>query len=434
MSATAACWALLVSMCIVMVSNGLQGTLLGLRATFEGFDTATTGFVMAGYFAGFAGGSLIATRLIQRVGHVRVFAALASLASIAPLIHVMFIDPYVWFGGRLLTGFSYAGIYVVCESWLNDRATNETRGKLLSVYMVLMIGGMGAGPLFMNFAHPTAVDLFILASVLVSIALVPILLAASPAPSVETPSKLGLLELYKLSPLGVSGTFVVGMSNGGLVGMAAVYSNSLGFSIAEISLLIPLIFLGSVTFQIPIGMLSDHFDRRLVLIFVTFAASVVPFVTISHGDYSIFPLMVTFFVFGGLSFPMYSLCLSHANDRLETTQMLAASSTLVLVAGVGAILGPPIASYCMTYIGNDGYLWYFVVIHLAVGMFALYRVTRRSSIPLEDQENMAFGPQMAAVAPAFTTDTYLEIADGYETTEEDNGDDNDSNKSEISGP
>ncbi len=418
LSATAACWALLVSMCIVMISNGLQASLLGLRASFEGFDTATTGYVMAGYFAGFAGGSLIASRMIARVGHIRVFAALASLASIAPLIHVMFIDPYVWFFGRLLTGLSYAGLYVVCESWLNDRATNETRGKLLSIYMVLMIGGMGAGPLLMNISHPSQVDLFILASILVSISLIPILLAASPAPTIETPTKIGFIELYKLSPLGVSGIFVVGMSNGALVGMAAVYLNTLNFTIAEISILISLIFVGSVTFQFPIGMLSDRFDRRRVIIAVTLAAALIPFYAIATGDYSMQSMMFTFFVFGGLSFPMYSLCLSHANDRLDVKQMLAASSTLVLVAGIGAIAGAPFVSYAMTYFGENGYMWYFTVVHVGVGLFALYRMTRSSATPLEDQENMAFSPHMAAVAPAFTSDTYQEIAEGYENTEE----------------
>ena len=419
LSATAACWALLVSMCIVMLSNGLLGSLLGLRATFEGFDTATTGYIMSGYFIGFAGGSQIVIKLIQRVGHVRVFAALASLASIVPLIHSVFIDPYLWFAGRLLTGFSFAGIYVVAESWLNDRATNETRGKLLSIYMIVVIGGMGGGPLLMNIAPLSGVDLFILASVLISIALIPILLAASPAPSFETPDKLGPIKLYKLSPLGISGSFTVGMSNGAIVGMGAVYAHSLGFTIAEISILISLVFLGSVIFQYPIGMLSDRFDRRKVIVGITFCAALVPLAAVLNDDYSFKSLMVIFFAFGGLSFPMYSLCLSHANDRLSSSQMLAASSTLVLICGSGAVVGPPIASYAMAYWQGSGFLWYFVVVHFALGVFALYRMTRSSAIPLEDQENMAFSPHMGTITPAFTTETYQEISDGYENTEKD---------------
>ncbi len=411
MSATAACSALLFSMGIVMLSNGLQGTLLGLRATFEGFSTETTGFVMSGYFAGFAAGSMLAPKLVQRVGHVRVFAALASLASVVPLLHAMIVEPYFWFAGRLFTGFAYAGIYVVAESWLNDRATNETRGKLLSVYMIVNVGAMGGGPLLLNFSHPFAVDLFVLASVLVSLALIPILLAASPAPKIEAPEKLGIMALYRLSPLGVIGIAATGMSNGALVSMGAVFADGLSFSVAEVSIFISLIFFGSVVLQFPIGMLSDRFDRRLVITVVTLLAATVPFIAISADLTSTLSLMVVFCIFGGLTFPMYSLCISHANDRLTSRQMLAASSTLVLACGVGAVMGPPGASYAMAHLGADGFLWYFVAVHAGIGLFAIYRMTRRAPTPLEEQENVAFAPQAASLVPAFSSETIMEMTD-----------------------
>lgn len=417
MSATAACSALLFSMGIVMLSNGLQGTLVGLRATYEGFSTETTGFIMSGYFAGFVAGSLLAPRLVQRVGHVRVFAALASLASVVPLLHAMIIEPYFWFAGRLFTGFAYAGIYVVAESWLNDRATNETRGKLLSVYMIVNMGAMGGGPLLLNFSHPLTVDLFVLASVLVSLALIPILLAASPVPNIEAPEKLGIMALYRLAPLGIIGIAATGMSNGALVSMGAIYADALNFSIAEVSVFISLIFVGSVFLQYPIGMLSDQFDRRLVITVVTLLAAAVPSIIMSASLTSTLSIMIIFSIFGGLTFPMYSLCISHVNDRLSSKQMLAASSTLVLASGTGAILGPPGSSYAMSLLGTDGFLWYFVAVHAAIGLFAIYRMTRRAATPMDEQENAAFTPHPGSMSPAFAVETILEITEGAEAPE-----------------
>lgn len=417
LSATAACSALLISMAIVMLSNGLQGTLLGLRATFEGFETETTGFIMAGYFAGFAAGSLFAPKLVQRVGHVRVFAALASLASVVPLLHGMIVDPYFWFAGRLVTGFSYAGIYVVAESWLNDRATNETRGTLLSVYMIANVGAMGGGPLLLNLAHPLTVDLFVLASVLVSIALIPVLLAASPAPSIEEQEKLSVRALYRLAPLGVVGIFSVGISNGALVSMAAIYADALNFSVAEVSIFVSLVFVGAVLFQFPIGVMSDRFDRRLVITVVTFLAAGVLLFASAAAWSTTTMLMLTFAIFGGLTFPLYSLCGTHANDRLSPNQMVAASSTLVLVCGVGATMGAPMASYAMTMFGTQGFLWFFIAIHAVLGLFAVYRMTRRAAVPVEEQENVAFTPHPASMSPAFAPETIMEIAEGGETDE-----------------
>lgn len=411
LSATAACWALLFSIAICNISNGLLGTLLGLRANFEGFDTTTTGYVMSGYFAGFLFSSILTPRLVSRVGHVRVFAALASLTSVAPLVHGMMIDPYVWFAGRMVTGFAFAGIFIIAESWLNDRATNATRGVLLSVYMIVNVGGMGAGPLLLNFSHPMSLDLYVVASVLISVALIPLLLAASPAPAFEEPEKTGIFALYRLAPLGVIGMVIVGMSNGALVGMAAVYADGIGMTIGQVSVLMSLIFLGSVLLQFPIGMISDRFDRRRVIAAVTSAASVVTGLGALFAVNDPLYTMALFCIFGGLSFPMYSLCISHAHDRLNTRQMLAASSTLLLAAGIGAMGGPVVASFFLNRIGPTGFLWFFCVVHGALGVFALYRMTVRAGIPAEEQENTAFTPHAAVVAPAFSTDTILEIVE-----------------------
>ncbi len=413
-SATAACWALLLSIAVCSLSSGLQGTLLGLRANFEGFDTTTTGYVMSGYFVGFLFSSILTPRLVSRVGHVRVFAALASLASVSPLIHGMIIDPYIWFIGRIFTGFAFAGIYIISESWLNDRATNQTRGVLLSIYMIMNVGGMGGGPLLLNMSHPMALDLYVVCSVLISIALIPLLLAASPAPSFEEPEKLGLVKLYKLAPLGVVGMAVVGMTNGALISITAVYGDGIGMSIGEVSILVSLIFVGSVLLQFPIGILSDKLDRRVVIMAVTILAAVVAGVGAVFRIIDPLQTMILFCVLGGLALPMYSLCISHTHDRLTTKQMLAASSTLLLASGTGAIIGPPAATIAISNLGPTGYLWYFVITHGALGAYALYRMSVRGGTPLEEQENAAFAPHAGVVTPAFTADTILEIVENYE--------------------
>ena len=219
----ASAWALFLGMGLLMLGNGLQASLLGIRAGAEGFGTGATGLVMTCYYLGFLAGSILTPKVVKNVGHVRVFSALASLASVAALVHSVFLDPFTWGAMRFVTGFAYAGLYVVAESWLNDRATNETRGSLLSVYMVVLFGGLAGGQLLLNVADPGGFLLFVLASVLVSLALVPISLTAGPAPEFDAPTPVGLLELYRVSPLGVAGAMGTGLAHGVLFGMGAVY-------------------------------------------------------------------------------------------------------------------------------------------------------------------------------------------------------------------
>jgi MFS family permease len=205
MVAVRSCWALLLGIALMMLGNGLQGSLLGIRASLEGFPTTATGILMSGYFAGFLAGSVLAPKLVARVGHVRVFAALASLASTAILVHVVWVNPVTWTVIRLVSGFCYAGLYVVCESWLNDQATNETRGQLLSIYMVVMLGGAAGGQGLLNLADPSGVNLFILVSVLVSLSLIPMLLSTGQMPPFDAPRPVGIRQLYHVSPTGVVG-------------------------------------------------------------------------------------------------------------------------------------------------------------------------------------------------------------------------------------
>lgn len=382
-----ASWALLLGMGMIMLGNGLQGSLLGMRASFEDFSMAATGLIMSCYYLGFLAGSTLTPRIVERVGHIRVFAALASLASTSVLFHAIFSEPSVWAAMRIVTGFSYAGLYVVAESWLNARATNENRGQLLAVYMIVVFGGLASGQLLLNVADPRGFELFILVSVLVSLALVPISLSNNPAPPFSVPAPLGVRQLYALSPLGFLAALATGMAHGAFFGMGAVYSVKAEMTLAQTSFFMGSVILGGVIFQWPVGWLSDRFDRRRVLAAISFLAAVTALTIIAVTNTA----GVTFFLlaglFGGLSLPMYSLCLSYINDHLQPEQMVAASSTIVLIIGIGSILGPLTVATLMSLGDSKGFFWYLAAVHGSLGVYALYRMARRTSVPPAEQHH-----------------------------------------------
>lgn len=418
-SAIMAAWALLLGMALIMVGNGLQGTLLGLRATLEGFPTAVTGFVMTGYYIGFLAGSTTAPRIVQRVGHIRVFAALASLASASALVYAVIVDPWVWGAMRLVTGFSYAGLYVVAESWLNDRATNETRGRILSIYMVVAYGGMTAGQFLLNVSDPAGFDLFVLISVLVSLALVPISLTAAPAPSFDAPTPVSLKTLYSISPLGMVGGLITGMASGVIFGMGAVYGKVAGLSYAQVSMFMGLVLLGGMLLQWPIGRISDKLDRRKVIAGVTFLAGLLALVAAIVPGLPFWALLALTFMFGGMTLPMYSLCGAHLNDYLDPKQMVAASSSYVLVNGIGAILGPTSGSFAMQIAGPDGFFLLLAAVHFCIALFALWRMTRRRAVPLEDQGSfVSMPPRGSPLSAALHPETPEDAADWEEIPED----------------
>ncbi len=378
-------WALLLGFGILMLGDGLQGTLLAVRADQEGYSTTITGLIMSSFYLGFLIGSIMTPRIMVQVGHIRVFAALAAMASAAILIHAIFVQVPVWMGLRLISGFCFAGLYVVAESWLNDRATNETRGQLLSLYMVVAYAGVGLGQLFLNLADPGGYTLFILTSVLVSIAVIPLLLSAGSAPSFDESVNISLPELFKISPLGIVGMFVIGLVTATFFALGPVYGQRLGLDLENISYFMAAAVVGTVILQWPIGALSDRFDRRLILTIVTFLTSAAGFLCVSLSTGTNTVLLLSVGLFGGLAFPLYSVCIAYTNDHLQPNQMIAASGTLVLAGGLGAIVGPILVASIMDIYGNDGFFWAMGGAHLITGLFALYRMTRRPAMPLDQQ-------------------------------------------------
>ena len=378
-------WTLFFGLLLISAGNGLQVVLLGTRAPEAGFSNIATGIVMSGYFAGIFAGSIIVPHILARVGHVRVFGAMSAIASAAVLVHVVFLDPFVWTGMRFASGFSFAGMYIVCESWLNEKATNETRGQLLSLYMITNMAGMAGGQLMISLGEAGGAGLFLLASVMVSIAVVPILITASAAPSFEAPERISFRRLVQVSPLAVVGMVFVGIVISMVFGMGAVYGRNIGLNNTQVGYFMTSITLGTLALQYPVGRLSDKFDRRVVI----FGATVIGGIAI--GIASLFDadqfglLLIMMLIFGGLVFSLYSLFIAHANDYLAPSQMVAMSSGLLMVNGAGAVIGSPLAAAVIEIIGTRGFMPTIAGFLFLLAGFVLYRMKMRSAVPAEAQ-------------------------------------------------
>ena len=378
-------WTLFFGLLLIAAGNGLQVVLLGTRAPEAGFSNIATGIVMSGYFAGIFAGSIIVPNILARVGHVRVFGAMSAIASAAVLLHVVFLDPFVWTGMRFASGFSFAGMYIVCESWLNEKATNETRGQLLSLYMITNMAGMAAGQLMISLGEAGGAGLFLLASVMVSIAVVPILITASAAPSFEAPERISFRRLVQVSPLAVVGMIFIGIVISMVFGMGAVYGRNIGLNNTQVGYFMTSITLGTLALQYPIGRLSDKFDRRVVIFGATVTGGIAIGIASLFGSDQFGLLLIMMLIFGGLVFSLYSLFIAHANDYLAPSQMVAMSSGLLMVNGAGAVIGSPLAASVIEIFGTRGFMPTIAGFLFLLAGFVLYRMKMRSAVPAEAQ-------------------------------------------------
>lgn len=397
----AASWPLFLGLGLLMLGNGLQGTLLGLRADLEGFPTAVTGFVMSVFYVGYLIGALRVPMLIGRVGHVRVFAAFGAIASATVLVHAVFVQPLVWASMRLLSGYAFAAIFIVAESWLNSVARNEDRARLLSLYMVVVFFGMGGGQLLLSAADPGGFVLFTLVSVLVSVAVVPMLLTSGPTPAIPTARPVDVVELYRSSPLGVVGAGVTGIGGGAVYGMGAVYASQAGLDNAAVGLFMFALMIGAMVGQFPLGLLADRFDRRTVLIAAALLAGTAAILAaLSDGPWSLVLIGTTVF----LAFPLYSISVAHTNDRLDADGMVAAAGGMMLVNGCGSALGPFAVSLAMTGFGPAGFPLFVGLVYAAFAGFGVYRTFRRVAPPLAEQRPTLPIPRATLVATAIAQD------------------------------
>jgi MFS family permease len=395
-------WPLLLGVLLLLIGNGIQGTLLGIRGGIEGYDAATMSLVMTGYYVGFLLGSRRATSLIARVGHVRVFAALGSLISAAFILYAEVPHAWAWALLRVLVGYSFAGVYVVAESWLNNAATNETRGQALSLYMIVQMLGIISAQGILNLADPGGYTLFVVMSVLVSVAFLPILLTAGTAPPFQTTKPMSLRQLFLISPLGCIGTFLLGGVFAAIFGMASVFGTQAGMSVAQISTFVAAIYLGGLLFQYPVGWVSDRMDRRILITGLTAAGALATALGGFFAD-SYAVTLILGLIIGGVANPLYSLIIAYTNDFLEPSDMAAASGGLLFINGLGSMAGPLIIGAAMTQFGAGAFFAYIAVLYTLIAGYALYRMSKR---PTPD-ETSPYAPVMPQASPVA-----LEVAQG----------------------
>ena len=372
-------WALMLGMMLLMVGNGLQGTLIGIRGEIEGFSTIELSIVMSAYFVGFLGASQLVPELIRRVGHVRVFAALASFISAVLIAYPLLTNPIFWSIGRVVIGFCYCGVYITAESWLNNSVDNEKRGQALSLYMIVQMVGIVSAQGVLALGNPNGYSLFIIISILVSISFAPILLSISPAPAFERTKLMTLSRLFTSSPLACVGMFLLGGVFSAQFGMSAVFGAQIGLSLSQISLFVASFYIGAMIFQYPIGWVSDKMDRRLLILLISAASATGSASAYFAGGY-FFALVFAAFLVGGLTNPLYSLLIAHANDFIEYEDMASAAAGLLFVNGVGAVSGPIIIGYAMNAFGPEIFFVIIALLMATLAIYAGYRMTQRATV------------------------------------------------------
>ncbi len=377
--------ALLISVALLQTGNGIQGTLLPIRASAESFSILSIALLGSTYFLGFISGCIYGPRLVSVVGHIRVFTAMVALASATPLAHGLLTEPVIWWLLRVMTGFSFAVLYIVIESWLNETATKETRGTIFAIYLVINMVLMTFGQLLLLVFDTNGLELFAIASILVSLSAMPVALSRAEAPKISPRIKINLKKLYRISPVGFFGSLCAGAVSGAFWALAPQYASMIGFDVSGIAIFMSIAVMSGAVGQLPIGLLSDRVDRRKVMAIVSglsAASGIGMYVYTGHENVS--PYLLTC-MWGFFTFPIYGLAAAHANDYAKPNQFVEVSGGLLLVYAFGAIVGPLAASQLMISI-NAASLYFFTALvqFLLVG-FIFWRSTRRDTVEIDDQ-------------------------------------------------
>lgn len=393
--------ALFASFGLLLTGGGLLSTLVGVRMSHEWFPTEVIGLVTACYSVGFVLATRVCGRIIARVGHIRSFAAFAALAAISTLAYPVLIEPWVWAGMRLAYGFSLAGLYMVTESWLNDRTPRERRGQVLGVYSIVTYLGLGGGQFLLLSGDPAGFELFSLSAMLIAAAVVPVTITRIASPELPEIVPVRLRDLYAASPLGLVGSAAAGVINGGFLGMAPIYARGVGFSNSGVATLMGLTILGGFLLQWPIGRLSDRFNRRYVIAAVSLAVAVCSGGIILASGMSDRIVIALAVLWGGLAFTVYPIAVSLTNDFVEPSELLGASAGLLLVHGVGMVLGPVVASQLMGVIGPTGLFWTIAGAGVMLGVYALARTRLGPPIPVTEASHYRVLPRESVYSGQF---------------------------------
>jgi MFS family permease len=367
-------WGLFTGLALLLLTAGVYSTLVGIRAELKNLPTLISGGITTAYYAGFLLGSWYTLRALKQVGHIRVYAALASLLSASVLITGAYDSPIVWIVMRSSTGFCFAGLYVVAESWLNGLASNTFRGRLLAMYNVVTIGAYGAGQLLVfNFDARTLTG-FAFAAVVSSLAVIPVAMSEQAStPPVENNTHITMRELAKIVPTGAGTILLVGLAQGGMLGMAVIYATREGLSVGRVGILIAAINLGGMALTWPISSASDDIDRRIIGVLSTLAVIVLGLVMLTQTPSS-WVTTALLFAIGGFSFPLYAVGGAYTNDWVSQEQMGAAASQLVTLYGFGAMIGPLVAAPFLDIIGTQGFAWSIISLHALILLFLIYRI------------------------------------------------------------
>ena len=379
-------WPLFLGILFIGLGNGLQGTLSSWRADFEGFSVITTGLVMSGYFVGALFSSLLSPGQIKKTGQIRTYAAYASIASTAILIQILFIEPPVWFISRFLSGFCIAGIMIIVEGWLNSISSNENRGQIFSVHMIVVWGSLALGQGLFVVDNPAGVNLFILASILLSISLIPILLANIKAPDNEIQETLSVRNLWRASPSGIITVGFSALASAGFFGVGTIYAIKSGLSISETAIFMTLFIGFGALSQWPLGWLSDKIDRRKVILLC--CAGVIGIcIVLAIFEFNTTAFLLINGLIGASTLPLYSIGVAQTNDRLEPKQMISASGTIVLVYSVFAALGPLTVSFFLSSFDQFGFLLFLGIVHITIAVIVLLMMFVHKDVEDTDQAN-----------------------------------------------
>lgn len=389
--------ALLLSVALLLTGNGLQGTLLPVRASLENFGALSIGVMGSAYYVGFVAGCVLTPKLIRRVGHIRLFTAMVAVASVVPLLHAILVGAPGWWLLRGMTGMCMAGLYLIIESWLNERASPENRGMIFTTYTTVNFSVITLGQMLMLTDDPLRFHLFSLASILVSLAAVPVALTRYPQPAPIASARLSLRHLYRISPVGVAGVLTVGLANGAFWGVAPAFASQIGLSVSQIAWFMSATVVGGALSQWPFGRLSDRMDRRKTILIACILACSSALLLILAGVAMPSMMIGAAFLFGIFSFPLYALSAAHANDMAKDVDFVAIAGGLLLINGAGSVIGPVIGGVAMDRFGPLGLFGFTACVHATMTVFTLYRMRRRAAPPQEQKADFVPMPSTAPV-------------------------------------
>jgi MFS family permease len=391
---------LLLSAAVLQTGTGLLGTFIAVRMSYEGFAALAIGGVGSAYFGGFILGALLAMLPVRRVGHIRAFAALAAVMCCSTLVFALVVHPLAWAFLRFANGLALSGLFVITESWLNERAENASRGRVFALYMVANYAAVG-GSQFLLPVYPVASsEHFILVAICYALSLLPVALSVQPAPAPYDGERLSLAALYRISPLGVTGCIVCGLVNAAFYALAPVFVLGVGFDAGAVSTFMGVAVLAGLILQWPLGKLSDVFDRRSILILIAVVSALLAAAIAMLSGERLWLLALLALAYGGTAFTVYGIAVAHANDYLTPGQMVPASAGLLIAYGIGAVIGPSLGAGAMTVAGAPGLFAYIAVVFVALALFGLYRMRVRAAVPSEEQMPFVPVPRTSPVVGA----------------------------------